>query len=108
MYVFKENQQKQQLVSRRLDIHLRGIYGQGHHVDERRHSPHHQGGKQGPFESASFLERLDASYDRLADLLRKRHRVRIVELEGAEAEPETAAERVEELCRLREQEAATV
>jgi 1-acyl-sn-glycerol-3-phosphate acyltransferase len=67
-----------------------------------------EGGRQGPFDGAPFLGRLDASYQRLAQLLRKRHRVQVLELEGDEVEPAAVAARVAELCRSRAQQAATV
>jgi hypothetical protein len=65
------------------------------------------GSRQGPFDNVPFLERLDDAYRRLGEVFRKRHRVQVLELEGAEAEPTAVADRIEELCRRNAKQAET-
>ena len=65
------------------------------------------GARQGPFDNVPFLERLDDAYRRLGEGYRKRHRVQVLELEGAEAEPTAVADRIEEICRRNAEQAET-
>ena len=65
------------------------------------------GTAMGPFDNVSFLERLDDAYQRLGELFRKRHRVQVLELEGAEAEPTAVADRIEEICRRQAEQTET-
>jgi 1-acyl-sn-glycerol-3-phosphate acyltransferase len=51
-----------------------------------------------PYQSESGLERLQEAYRESGELLRRRRRVEVVELDLSEVDAETAAERIEAVC----------
>jgi len=58
-----------------------------------------RGARLRAFDNIEALDRLDASYCRVAEVLRKRHHVEVLELDGADTEPGVVADRVESACR---------
>lgn len=58
-----------------------------------------RGLKMGRYDNLSYLERLDDSYGKVAELLRKRHRVEVLEIEAERIDPQAVATEIESVCR---------